>query len=170
MRSGRAHLRSGLGGRTIRCLPNQGTDPRHSDRGNAEAAEEEHGTAQDAQEQAPRARRRARKSNEPVFDVREALHAILGVDLTQINGLGPSLALKLFGECGTNLTAWPSAKHFTSLLGLAPHNKISGGKVMSSKTRRTRNRAATMLRLVASAVGRTDTALGGFYIAGYRRG
>jgi transposase len=52
------------------------------------------------------------------------------VDLTQINGLGPSLALKLVGECGTSLTAWPSAKHFTSWLGLAPHNKISGGKVV----------------------------------------
>ena len=82
----------------------------------------------------PPARQRARQSNEPEFDVREALHAILGVDLIQINGLGPSLALKLVGECGTSLTAWPSAKHFTSWLGLAPHNKISGGKVLSSKT------------------------------------
>jgi transposase len=80
-----------------------------------------------------------------------------------VNGLGPSLALKLVGECGTNLTAWPIAKHFTSWLGLAPHNKISGGKVLSSKTRRTRNRAASLLRLVASAVGRTNTALGAFY-------
>ena len=80
-----------------------------------------------------------------------------------VNGLGPSLALKLVGECGTNLTAWPIAKHFTSWLGLAPHNKISGGKVLSSKTRRTRNRAASLLRLVASSVGRTDTALGAFY-------
>ena len=81
----------------------------------------------------PPARRRARQPNAPAFDVREALHAILGVDLTQIDGLGPSLALKLVGECGTNLTAWPSAKHFTSWLALAPHNKISGGKVLSSK-------------------------------------
>ena len=85
------------------------------------------------------------------------------MDLTQINGLGPSLALKLVGECGTSLAAWPNAKHFTSWLGLAPHNKISGGKVLSSKTRRTGNRAASLLRLVASTVGRTDTALGAFY-------
>src|ERR1700693_3751798 len=69
-----------------------------------------------------------RQSNEPAFDVREALHAILGVDLPQINGLGPSLAVKLVGARGTNLIAWPSAKHFTSWLGLAPHNKISGGR------------------------------------------
>jgi transposase len=85
------------------------------------------------------------------------------VDLTQIHGLGPYLALKLVGECGTNLTAWPSAKHFTSWLALAPHNKISGGKVLSSKTRRTSNRAASLLRLAAVTVGRTDTALGAFY-------
>jgi transposase len=111
----------------------------------------------------PPARRRARQSNEPAFDVRGALHAILGVDLTQINGLGPSLALKLVGECGTSLTAWPTAKHFTSWLGLAPHNKISGGKVLSSKTRRTGNRVASLLRLAAGTLGRTDTALGAFY-------
>ena len=77
--------------------------------------------------------------------------------------MGPSLALKLVGECGTNLAAWPSAKHFTSWLALAPHNKISGGKVLSSKTRRTSNRAASLLRLAAGTVGRTDTALGAFY-------
>jgi transposase len=109
------------------------------------------------------ARQRTRQPNAPAFDARAALHAILGVDLTRIHGLGPYLALKLVGECGTNLTAWPTAKHFTSWLGLAPHNKISGGKVLSSKTRRTGNRAASMLRLAATSVGRTDTALGAFY-------
>jgi transposase len=111
----------------------------------------------------PPPRRRTRQPNAPAFEVREALHAILGVDLTQIHGLGPYLALKLVGECGTNLSAWPSAKHFTSWLALAPHNKISGGKVLSSKTRRTSNRAASLLRLAAVTVGRTDTALGAFY-------
>jgi len=114
-------------------------------------------------EKLPAARNKAHSSNAPAFEVREALHAILGVDLTQIHGLGPYLALKLVGECGTNLSAWPTAKHFTSWLGLAPHNKISGGKVLSSKTRRTSNRAATLLRLAAITVGRTDTALGAFF-------
>jgi transposase len=111
----------------------------------------------------PPVKQRTRQANGPAFDAREALHAILGVDLTQIHGLGPYLALKLVGECGTNLAAWPSAKHFTSWLTLAPHNKISGGKVLSSKTRRTSNRATSLLRLAAITVGRTDTALGAFY-------
>jgi transposase len=61
------------------------------------------------------------------------------------------------------LSAWPSAKHFTSWLGLAPSNKISGGKVLSSRTRRSSNRAASLLRLAAVTVGRTDTALGALF-------
>ena len=111
----------------------------------------------------PAARHKGRSSNPLTFDVREALYAVIGIDLTQIHGLGPYLALKLVGECGTDLSAWPSAKHFTSWLGLAPHNKISGGKVLSSRTRRSGNRAASLLRLAAVTVGRTDTALGAFY-------
>jgi transposase len=79
--------------------------------------------------------------------------------LTQIHGLGPYLALKLVGECGTDLSAWPSAKHFTSWLSLAPRNKISGGKILSSATQRSNNRAASLLRLAAVTVGRTETAL-----------
>lgn len=111
----------------------------------------------------PPARHRTRQPNAPRFDARAALHAVLDVDLTQIHGLGPGLALKLVGECGTDLRAWPSAKHFTSWLCLAPSNKVSGGKVLSSRTRRTGNRAAALLRLAATTVGRTETALGAFY-------
>jgi transposase len=111
----------------------------------------------------PPARHRDRTANAPAFDARAALYAVLGVDLTQIHGLGPSLALKLVGECGTDLSAWPDAKHFTSWLCLAPSNKISGGKVLSSRTRRSGSRAAALLRLAAVTVGRTETALGAFY-------
>ena len=64
----------------------------------------------------PKARLKGKQVNAPSFDVRAALHGIIGVDLTQIHGLGPSLALKLVAECGTDLKAWPSAKHFTSWL------------------------------------------------------
>ena len=108
-------------------------------------------------------RRRSRQSNGPDFDVGKALHSLLGKDLTRIHGMGPYLALKLVSECGDDLSAWPSAKHFTSWLCLAPSNKISGGKVLSSRTRRSGSRAASLLRLAAVTIGRTDTALGAFY-------
>ena len=110
-----------------------------------------------------KARTKTKQMNTPSFDVRAALYGVVGIDLTQIHGLGPSLALKLVGECGTDLRAWPSAKHFTSWLCLAPGNKISGGKLLSSRTRRSSSRAAALLRLAATTIGRSDTALGAFY-------
>ncbi len=112
--------------------------------------------------QLPKVRTKTKQVNTPDFEVRSALYRVLGVDLTQIHGIGPSLALKLVGECGTDLAAWPSSKHFTSWLCLAPGNKISGGKLPSSKTRRSSSIAAALLRLAATAIGRSDTALGAF--------
>jgi len=108
-------------------------------------------------------RRRTDQMNGLAFDVRSALFALLGKDITKIDGFGPYLSLKLVAECGDDLSAWPSAKHFTSWLGLAPNNKISGGKVLSARTKRSGSRAAALLRLAAVTVGRTDTALGAFY-------
>jgi transposase len=110
-----------------------------------------------------RPRVKTKQVNTPSFDVRAALYGVLGIDLTEIHGLGPALALKLIGECGIDLRAWPTAKHFTSWLCLAPGNKISGGKVLSSRTRRSSSRAAALLRLAATTIGRSDTALGAFY-------
>lgn len=111
----------------------------------------------------PKHRHRTKGHNEPGFDVRGAVYSLVGVDLTQIHGLGPYSAMRLVAECGDDMTRWPTEKHFTSWLALAPGNKISGGKLLSSKTRRTTNRAATLLRISAVNVGRTETALGAFY-------
>jgi transposase len=110
----------------------------------------------------PKVRHR-RGPNEPAFDVRSALYTLLGGDLSQVHGFGPYTVLRLLSECGDDMTKWPTAKHFTSWLCLAPGNKITGGRVISSKTRRSANRAATLLRIAAVNVGRTQTALGAFY-------
>ena len=111
----------------------------------------------------PKARHRTVQPNAVSFDVRPVLYQLAGVDLTQIHGIGPYLALRLIGECGTDLSRWRSAKHFTSWLTLSPGCKISGGKVLSAHTRKTTNRVAAHLRLAAVTVGRTNTALGAFY-------
>ena len=97
----------------------------------------------------PAPRHKTRQPNGLNFDVRAALYAMRGVDLTQIHGVGPHLTLKIVAECGTDMSRWPSAKHFTSWLALAPANKVSGGRVLSSRTRRSSNRAAAVLRLAA---------------------
>jgi transposase len=107
--------------------------------------------------------RHAKSRNEPSFDARPALYTLLGADLTQIHGFGPYTVLRLIAECGDDMSKWPTARHFTSWLSLAPGNKISGGRVLSSKTRRSANRAAVLLRIAAVNIGRTQTALGAFY-------
>jgi transposase len=111
----------------------------------------------------PKARHTTRQPNAVEFDTRPVLYQLIGVDLTQIHGIGPYLALRLVAECGTDLSRWRSAKHFTSWLTLSPGSKISGGKVLSAHTRKTNNRLTAHLRLAAVTVGRTNTALGAFY-------
>jgi hypothetical protein len=110
-----------------------------------------------------KARHRTKQHNEPDFALRSALYTLTGVDLTRINGFGPYTALRLIGECGDDMSKWPTAKHFVSWLSLSPGNKISGGKVLSNRTRRTKNHASTLLRIAAVNVGKTETALGAFY-------
>lgn len=111
----------------------------------------------------PKPRHRTRQPNSLSFDVRAALYQLVGTDLTQIHGIGPYLALRLVSECGTDFTRWRSAKHLTSWLTLSPGSKISGGKILSSHTRKSTNRITAHLRLAAVTVGRTSTALGAFY-------
>jgi transposase len=104
------------------------------------------------------------RDNAPRFEIRAPLHQLTGgVDLTQIDGVTPYTALDLIAEIGTDMSRWPTEKHFTSWLTLAPKNKISGGRLLSSRTARSANRAAGILRIIAMSLGRTQTALGAFY-------
>ena len=103
------------------------------------------------------------RDNAPCFELRTPLHQLTGVDLSQIDGIGPYNALRLLSEIGTDMTRWATDKHFTSWLTLAPKHKISGGRLLSSRTQPSANRAAALLRLVAMNLGRTQTALGAFY-------
>jgi transposase len=111
----------------------------------------------------PVRRRQKPPANEPRFDIRTPVHQLTGVALDQIDGVGPYNALRLLAEIGTDMTRWPTEKHFTSWLTLAPHNKVSGGRLLSSRTQPSANRAAAILRLAAMALGRTQSALGAFY-------
>jgi transposase len=96
-------------------------------------------------------------------DIRPELAKIMGVDLTLIPGLNALGALIILSEIGPDLKRWRSAGAFAAWLGLAPGSKISGGKVLSSRTPHVMNRVAILLRLAALVVGRTETALGSFY-------
>jgi len=111
----------------------------------------------------PKPSHRTKQPNQLDFDVRALLYKLTGTDLTQIHGIGPYLGLRMVSECGTDLSRWPTVKHFTSWLTLSPGSKISGGKTLSSHSRKSNNRIVAHLRLAATTVGRTQTALGAFY-------
>ena len=102
--------------------------------------------------------------NTPDINLHERLFHITEVDLTRIDGLNPHTILKIFSETGSDMSRWPSAKHFASWLGLSPGNRISGGKqIGKSNTTPSANRAATAFRIAARSLERSQSALGGFY-------
>jgi transposase len=105
-----------------------------------------------------------REKNDPAYDLRSLLFRGCGVDLTQVPGLKVLSVQSIFSETGTDLRRrFPSIKHFCSWLGLAPNNRVSGGRVLSSKTNKKRNRAAQALRLAARSLHHSQSALGDYY-------
>jgi hypothetical protein len=112
----------------------------------------------------PAPRAKTTKKHAPAFDIRTPLHVLTGgADLSQIHSIGPQAALQLVAEIGTDMSRWPTEHHFASWTTLAPNNKISGGRLLSSRTPPSANRAAAILRRCAMSLGRTSTALGAFY-------
>lgn len=111
---------------------------------------------------APAKRLQPPPSNQPRFDARTLLYQLTGVDLTRIDGIAAHTALTLVSEIGTDIRRWPSVKHFASWLGLCPGTKVSGGKVLSSKSKPAANRAAQALRLAANSLYRSRSALGAY--------
>ncbi len=110
----------------------------------------------------PRQRKKG-QDNDPGYDARSYIYQIYGVDLTRIPGIGASTIQTLLSEVGRDLSKWPTAKHFTSWLGLSPNLKRSGGKDQSSQTRKVNSRAAKALRLAAQTLRNSKSALGAFY-------
>ena len=111
----------------------------------------------------PARQRRARPRQAPSFDVHGYLHAMTGVDLTQIDGIDALTALKVISEIGRDMTRWPTGKHCASWLGLCPGNKWSGGKRYRMRSKPTANRAASALRLAAQGLVNSHSALGAYY-------
>jgi transposase len=110
----------------------------------------------------PRRKPHSHSKNAPEVNSRAHILRITGVDLVAVHGLSDSLAQTILAEIGTDMSKWPDDKHFCSWLGLAPKNDISGGKVLRSRTMKTRNRAAQAFRMAAQSVIRADCAFGAF--------
>lgn len=103
------------------------------------------------------------KKNEYSFDASYYLHYITGVNPTEIFGIGDTTALEIFSEIGSDMSRFPSSKHFCAWLGLSPNTKISGGKVISSKLMKKNQNAGQAFRMAANSVWRSKNELGNFY-------
>jgi len=103
------------------------------------------------------------RRNEIRFDLRSELYRIFGVDLTQIPGVNALTAHTLLAEVGPDLSLFANAAAFASWLGLCPDNRISGGKILSVKTRIVKNRVAAALRMASQSLHRSRSYLGDYY-------
>jgi len=103
------------------------------------------------------------KPNAPRFDVRQAVYAVVGMDLLAIEGIADTTALTLLAEIGGEVSKFATVQNFTSWLGLCPCLKKTGGKVKSSRTRPGVNRAAQALKLAANSLWQSKSAMGAYY-------
>jgi transposase len=105
----------------------------------------------------------SKSKNKPAESTRRELFRIVGVDVVAVDGISTGLAQTILTEIGADVAAWPSVKHFASWLTLAPHNDISGGKILRSRTLKSDNRAGQAFKQAAASVIRSKSAFGAFY-------
>lgn len=103
------------------------------------------------------------KKNQFDFAISPYLKAIAGVDLCKIPGISEVTALEFISEVGVDMSKWKSAKHFAAWLNLTPNTKISGGKIISSKMMKKKNKGGQYLRQAASCLSTNKTPIGDYY-------
>jgi transposase len=111
--------------------------------------------------QPARAQKKKRR-NTPGFDCRSQAYRISGVDLTQIDSISESSALTILSEIGTDMSPWKTEKHFASWLTLCPNNKITGGRIIQRRTRKSSNRVHDVLCVCAQTLFNSRSALGAY--------
>lgn len=103
------------------------------------------------------------RKNQPKFNVSQYLYEAIGVDVTQIYGLKQTTALAVFSETGPYLKEkFPTEKQFLSWLNVVPNNKISGGKILSSKVKKKKNNAGQAFREAANSLWNAKNSFGDY--------
>jgi transposase len=97
------------------------------------------------------------------FDLSSMLYSLLGVDITRVFGISELTALKIIAETGTDMSKWPTHRHFASWLGFAPNTKISGNKLISSRIKKKKHYAGQAFRMAASGLTNNKSYMGDFY-------
>lgn len=108
--------------------------------------------------------KKKKTKNQPLFNVKDYLIKIHGVDVTAVFGVSDNTALEILAETGTDLSKWETEENFVSWLNLCPNSKISGGKLISSMVMKKKAGNATLaFRSAANSVQRSDNWLGDYF-------
>jgi len=99
-------------------------------------------------------------TTEQANNVREQSYRVLGVDLTQVDGINGHFLQVFLSEVGPDLSRFRSASAFASWLKLSPNREVSGGKVLKTRTERSGSRMAKAFRMAAHALLKSQSALG----------
>jgi len=110
-----------------------------------------------------RDKRDSHSKNAPSYDARGLLYELVGVDLVAVSGLNALSVQTILSEVGMDMRKFKREKHFSSWLGLAPHNDISGAKVLRSRVLKTNQRAGQAFRLAAQSLSRKQDGFGEYY-------
>jgi transposase len=97
------------------------------------------------------------------LSVHAQMYQAFGIDLFELPGFATATVLTVFAEVGPDFDKFRSASAFASWLSLCPDNKITGGRVRSSKTRQTKSRLAASLRQAAYALAGAKSYYGDLY-------
>ena len=103
------------------------------------------------------------KKNQFNFAVAPYLKIMTSVDLCKISSINEITALELISETGIDMDKWKSAKHFAAWLNLVPNTKITGGKIISSKMQKKKNKVGQCLKMAASSLSNSKSPLGDEY-------
>lgn len=94
-----------------------------------------------------------KQKGNPKFDVTSLSFQYYGVNLTKIDSVGDATIMTLISEVGKDITKFPTAKAFTNWLRLAPQHKITGGKIIGSRSPKGKNTLAVAFRNAANTIG-----------------
>lgn len=107
---------------------------------------------------------KTKQRKHPGFNTQIYLQKIHSVDVLAIYGISDIAAIEILSETGTNLSKWPTEKHFVSWLNLCPNNKISGGKLISSSVLKKKPNGATLaFKYAANSLQRSQHWIGDYF-------
>ena len=109
-------------------------------------------------------RKKSRSKNAPKMDIENFAYQLWGVNVFEIPGLKDTAVMHLIGELGHDfIDKFESAEKFSSWCNLAPNNKISGGKILSSKIMKRKNPVGQIFRTAAAPLARDKGEMGNYY-------